>query len=1564
MSTLAPPPASLSGQAASQPTTHEGEQLQELVDEAKGAAVHSFPSSSSPSEKAALASRTAASQVGKMDTSGLPPSVHLRGAELAEFQQAGGSSVPSDTGEGGSGGRTATTTSLRQVERVNEEEKEGKGKEEGEEERGRRILKEEGRLGQDGEERPPGALPGKEAEKGKVREIPGWFAIGWTGQDRTLFLSPEELKERSLLADFVSDAYYGQWYHNAGIILFAILASHFLTLLGGGWGWLIVVCAVCATYYETSIKRVRRNARDDLVREVQKKGLVSDVESAGWINAFMQRFWLIYEPVLSGTIVASVDQVLSVSTPAFLDSIRMTTFTLGTKPPRIDHVKTFPDTEDDIVIMEWKVSFTPNDLTDLTHAQAAKKVNPKIVLEVRFGIGPAVVGKDIVVEDIMFAGTMRVKLKLINSFPHVQTVDLSFMQPPIFDFVLKPIGFDLSLIPGLTPFITSTVHSSLAPMMYHPNTFTLNLEQMLSGAPIDTAVGVLAVTVRMAKGLKGTKLGGGQPDPYVSFAISGRAELARTKVKKSTSTPHWNETHYLLLNTLNDTLTLTLWDWNETRKDSDLGTVTFDLKSLADDGEQPGLTGDVIYDGKPRGQVKFDVNYFPVLKEKKGPDGTVEPVPETTSGVVRLVIHQAKDLDAHGQSQINPFFTVRLNDKPVHRSQTLKRTPNPVFERPVELLITQKSSAVLTFSLMDDNSIVSDTRLGHCSVKLTDILEANKKGNDWFPLSNARSGKVRVSAEWKPVLMAGAINGAGAYTPPLGVIRLWFKSSRDLKNVEGLTGGKSDPYVRVLHGGIIVARTVVHNNNLDPDYDEIVYVQAHSARDQFVIEVMDYQHLTKDRSLGSFEFSASGLIAEGPDKKTKPWIGTGKVERTEMLQQNGKRSVKGNISFSAEFFPCAHLKDVSFSPPEASKLTELAEEDSNGEGASTPTTASFISPPNSPTSLSPSAAGANGANGTGGGGADGKKKEDDEDGVTIPKEELLKTQTGVLAFQVISGQLAKKGARLEVALDDAYWPVYSTEPSRSTHNTWDEIGEVLIRELDFSQIHLSLNTAEKDTRADIIATTTIDMNTFLEQALDRPATFALAPMEQGHGKSTVLVQAKYIPVEMQILPRESINNSGVLRVDVLDAKNLPSADRNGKSDPYCSFVLNDEKVFKTEVIKKTLNPVWNEKFECEVPSREAARFVVEVHDWDRVGTSDKLGFGTIDLASLEPFESVERVVPLQDFKTGQPAGQVRIRLMFQVAFLRKARAATSTMTNLPGRIGTTIGGGVVGAGGAVLGAGGQVIGGGAHLVGGVGKAGFTGVTTVGKGVGTGVGAVGKGVFGGVRKLTGGGGHKKQGSVSSMAEVDGGGYLVPSSPAVGGADASSQLEVLAEGSPIPGSAAFPSNGQAGTLTVSIGAMKNVGEAGEKKAVELRWNGKKVGETHHHKGADGVVEFAQTFVIKTTEGGAELGVQAVFKKAFGSDKPIASASVPSVWQHVSPTTPSAQLALPLGAGQLDVKLEFVPTPSFLNPSSSRAASDADNRSTNGSISGASPSLKARSRFSSFGKRGREATPPVHE
>jgi len=223
--------------------------------------------------------------------------------------------------------------------------------------------------------------------------------------------------------------------------------------------------AVCGTYYRTSIRRVRRNFRDDINRELAKNKLETDTESLEWINSFMVKFWPIFQPVLAETIINSVDQVLSTSTPAFLDSLRMKTFTLGTKPPRMEHVRTYPNADDDIVLMDWKFSFTPTDQSDMTTRQIKNKVNPKVVLEIRIGKAMISKGLDVIVEDMAFSGLMRVKIKLQLPFPHVEKVEISFLGQPTIDYVCKPLGgdtlgFDINFIPGLESFILDQIHAN------------------------------------------------------------------------------------------------------------------------------------------------------------------------------------------------------------------------------------------------------------------------------------------------------------------------------------------------------------------------------------------------------------------------------------------------------------------------------------------------------------------------------------------------------------------------------------------------------------------------------------------------------------------------------------------------------------------------------------------------------------------------------------------------------------------------------------------------------------------------------------------------------------------------------------------------------------------------------------------------------------------------------------------------------------------------------------------------------------------------------------------------
>jgi len=165
-------------------------------------------------------------------------------------------------------------------------------------------------------------------------------------------------------------------------------------------------------------------------------------------------------------------------------------------------------------------------------------------------------------------------------------------------------------------------------MMYDPSIYTLNVEQMLSGQPIDSAIGVLQVVIHDARGLKGSKIGGGQPDPFVSLSINNRKELAKTKYKHNTVNPHWGETKFLLVNSLRDTLTFTVWDYNDHRKNTELGISTFDLSKLAEDATQEGNMVSILRENKEKGQLRFDLSFYPVLKPEID-QGGIEHMPET-----------------------------------------------------------------------------------------------------------------------------------------------------------------------------------------------------------------------------------------------------------------------------------------------------------------------------------------------------------------------------------------------------------------------------------------------------------------------------------------------------------------------------------------------------------------------------------------------------------------------------------------------------------------------------------------------------------------------------------------------------------------------------------------------------------------------------------------------------------------------------------------------------------------------------------------------------------------------
>lgn len=49
-----------------------------------------------------------------------------------------------------------------------------------------------------------------------------------------------------------------------------------------------------------------------------------------------------------------------------------------------------------------------------------------------------------------------------------------------------------------------------------------------------------------------------------------------------------------------------------------MAAASFDLSKLLDDATQEGIVAPLLKDGKDRGELRFDVNYYPVVEPEEG----------------------------------------------------------------------------------------------------------------------------------------------------------------------------------------------------------------------------------------------------------------------------------------------------------------------------------------------------------------------------------------------------------------------------------------------------------------------------------------------------------------------------------------------------------------------------------------------------------------------------------------------------------------------------------------------------------------------------------------------------------------------------------------------------------------------------------------------------------------------------------------------------------------------------------------------------------------------------------
>lgn len=114
---------------------------------------------------------------------------------------------------------------------------------------------------------------------------------------------------------------------------------------------------------------------------------------------------------------------------------------------------------------------------------------------------------------------------------------------------------------------------------------------------------------------------------------------------------------------------------------------------------------------------------------------------------------------------------------------------------------------------------------------------------------------------------------------------------------------------------------------------------------------------------------------------------------------------------------------------------------------------------------------------------------------------------------------------------------------------------------------------------------------------------------------------------------------GILRIHFLEAQDLVGKDKflggliKGKSDPYGVIKLGNQ-LFRSKIIKETVNPKWNEVYEAFVYDHPGQNVEIELYDEDH-DKDDYLGSLTINVDELEKEQKVDEWFVLDDVATGK-----------------------------------------------------------------------------------------------------------------------------------------------------------------------------------------------------------------------------------------------------------------------------------------------------------------------------------------
>lgn len=138
------------------------------------------------------------------------------------------------------------------------------------------------------------------------------------------------------------------------------------------------------------------------------------------------------------------------------------------------------------------------------------------------------------------------------------------------------------------------------------------------------------------------------------------------------------------------------------------------------------------------------------------------------SGILRFTVHECRNL---GSSRVSPYVRVLINGTERITTPVFKRNPNPKFERPGEVVVLDQTAVYIRVEVRDSISFAEDPVIGLWRSYLSDMMQEMEENDGWWNLimedGTKLLGRIRLSMQWKPVVMTGlseAMGGHGLYS--------------------------------------------------------------------------------------------------------------------------------------------------------------------------------------------------------------------------------------------------------------------------------------------------------------------------------------------------------------------------------------------------------------------------------------------------------------------------------------------------------------------------------------------------------------------------------------------------------------------------------------------------------------------------------------------------------------------------------------------------------------------------------------------------------------------------------